>query len=218
MEEYEISNMRHFAADIVFLQIPLPIQVIASLSETDLHPDHLRQYLSPLCSVVHIPDQEGAAVTLFHASFFDFITDPARCTPERCRSFQALVASEGHDRLALKCLACMNSLLKYNICDVPEAMTVSRMETTNSPDGITKISEALKYSCLHWAAHLAGVQPLQPSTKVLAALLRFLKMHLLHWIECLSVIGELRVGITSLQNASTALSVSNPLTGSEVSC
>jgi hypothetical protein len=209
MEQDEINDMRNFVADIVFLQNPLPIRVIASLSETHIHADQLRQCLSPLHSVVHVSDQEEAAVTLFHASFFDFVTDRTRCTPERCRSFQALVASGGHEQLALKCLAHMNSSLKYNICDVPQAMTVSRRATNNSPDGINKISEALKYSCLYWAAHLAGVQPEQPNTQVLAALCHFLTTHLLHWIECLSVLGELKTGIISLQNASNMLSVSD---------
>jgi hypothetical protein len=208
MEEDEVDDMRKSVADIVFLQHPLAIKDIASLSETDIRADQLRQSLSPLHSVVHVPDQEEAAVTLFHASFFDFVTDPARCTPERCRSFKALVASEGHEQLTLKCLAHMNSALKYNISDIPKAMTMSRMDATNSPDGIDSIPATLKYSCLHWAAHLAGVQPEQHNGPVLTALCCFLQSHLLHWIECLSVLGELGTGITSLQNASTALSVS----------
>jgi hypothetical protein len=214
MEEDEINDMRNFAANIIFLGIPLPIQAIASLSETHIHADELRECISRLHSVVHIPDQEEAAVTLFHASFFDFVTDPARCTQERCHSFKALVASEGHEQLALKCLAHMNNSLKYNICAIPMAMTMSRMEATNPPDGIHKASGAsgaLKYSCLYWASHLASVQPKQPTARVLATLRNFLQTHLLHWIECLSVLGELETGITSL-------SVSLSLNGREIPC
>jgi hypothetical protein len=218
MEEDEINDLRNFAADIVFLQNPLPVQVIASLSESHIHAGQLRQCLSPLNSVVHVPDEEDAAVTLFHTSFFDFVTNPKRCTLERCHGFKALVASEGHERLALKCLALMNRSLKYNICDVPEAVTVSRMETTNSPHDPCKISDALKYSCLHWATHLVGVQPGQSNTPVLTALHHFLHTHLLHWIECLSVLGELRTGITSLQHVGTTLSVSHSMNGRDVSC
>jgi hypothetical protein len=208
MEEDEINDMRDFVADIVFLRVPLPINVIASLSETKIRADQLRQCLSPLHSVVHIPDKEEATVTLFHTSFFDFVSDPARCTPDRCRSFKALVASEGHEMLALKCLVHMNDLLKYNICGIPEAMTLSRRNTTNSVCNISTIPEGLKYSCLHWAAHLAEVLPAQPGTNVLTALRHFLHTHLLHWIECLSVLGELGTGIKSLRIASAALSVS----------
>jgi hypothetical protein len=213
MEEDEINDMRDFVRDIVFLKLPLPISAIASLSGTDVRADQLRRCLSPLHSVVHVPDKEEAAVTLFHASFLDFVTDPAHCTPERCRSFKALVASEGHEMLALKCLVHMNALLKYNICGIPEAMTVSRRKTTNSGHDIRNVSEALKYSCLYWAAHLAGVPPERPNTELLTTLRHFLQTHLLHWIECLSVLGELGTGIKSLQTASTVLSVSCSVNG-----
>ena len=157
--------------------------------------------------MVHIPDKEEATVTLFHASFFDFVTDPTRCTDKRCRSFKALVASEGHEQLALKCLLHMNGLLKYNICGAPKEMTTSCMTRTNTSYNIDKISEALKYSCLYWAAHLAGVQPELPGPQITTALDRFLRTHLLHWIECLSVLGELEAGIKSLRIACAVLSV-----------
>ncbi|KAJ6626160.1 WD40-repeat-containing domain protein [Mycena sp. CBHHK59/15] len=199
MEESEVSPMRDLVSIITFLWHPLPIQAIASLSEMDAH-----QYLSPLTSVIHIPTHEEAAVAPFHASFPDFVTDPTRCSRERCPSFPALVASEGHQMLALNCLEFMNDSLKYNLCDIPEDLTVSRRETTNSPDSISKISPALKYACLYWASHLSEVQV--PSAELVAALRNFLHRHLLHWIECLSALGELETGIKSLRSASSYLS------------
>ena len=207
MEPYEISDTRDLALIIVFLQNPLSITAIASLSETKMSVHQLRQCLSPLHSVIHVPDKEEATVTLFHASFFDFVTDPSRCTTKRCCSFKALVISEGHEQLALKCLLHMNGSLKYNICNAPKEMTTSRMGRTNSPDNIGNISEALKYSCLYWATHLAGVEPELPGPKIVTALDRFLRTHLLHWIECLSVVGELGAGVQSLRIASATLSV-----------
>jgi hypothetical protein len=108
--------------------------------------------------------------------------------------------------LALKCLEHMNCSLKYNICDVPEELTVSRRGTTNSPDNIGKISEALKYSCLYWASHLAEVQV--TGNDLVTSLHVFLHEHLLHWIECLSVLSELAMGLKSLRSAATALAVS----------
>jgi hypothetical protein len=213
MEEQEINFMRDLTSLVVFLRSPLTIKAISSLSGADNTARQLRHCISRLKSVIHVPDQEEAPVTLFHASFFDFVTDPTRCTPQRCRSFDALVTSESHEQLALKCLVHMNGSLRYNMCDVPTAMTVSRMESTNSCHDIHKVSEALKYSCLHWAAHLAGVQPQQPNTEVLIALCHFLTTHLLHWVECLSVLGKLETGVKSLQNAGATLSVCHSLKG-----
>ena len=201
-EESEVIPMRQLVSMIIFLRNPLPIQPISSLSEIDAH-----LYLSPLTSVIHVPTHEEAAVTPFHASFPDFITNPIRCSRKRDPPFCVLVASEGHEMLALKCLGQMNRSLKYNICEVPKELTVSRRETTNSPDNRKKISEELKYSCLYWGLHFFEVQ--LPGVDLIDALDNFLHKHLLHWIECLSELGELQTGIPSLRSVATALSVSN---------
>ena len=201
-EESEVIPMRQLVLMIVFLRNPLPIQPISSLSEIDAH-----LHLSPLTSVIHIPTHEEAAVTPFHASFPEFVTDPTRCLGKCVPPFCALVASEGHEMLALKCLKQMNRLLKYNICEVSKELTVSRRGTTNSPDSSRKISEALKYSCLYWASHFVEAQ--LPGVDLIEALDTFLHVHLLHWIECLSVLGELKTGIPSLRSAASALSVSD---------
>jgi len=86
-------------------------------------------------------------------------------------------------------------------------LTVSRREATNLPHYINNISEALKYSCIYWASHLTEIQA--PTLKLVDALLEFLQHHLLHWIECLSVLGELQTGLKSLGNVTTVLSVSS---------
>ena len=194
--------MRQLVSMIVFLQKPLPIRSISSLSGVDAH-----LCLSQLTSVIHIPTHEEAAVTPFHASFPDFITDPTRCCRKSDPPFSALVASESHEMLALKCLEEMNRSLKYNICEVPKELTVSRRGTTNSPENSRKISEALKYACIYWASHFFEAR--LPGVDLIDALDTFLHEHLLNWIECLSELGELKTGITSLRSAATALSVSD---------
>jgi hypothetical protein len=199
-EHREACRMKTVLATTIFLRTPLPIQSIASLLAMDEY--ILSASLWPLKSVIHVPTHKEAAVTPFHASFPDFITTSARCLP----FFDALVASEGHEMLALKCLEHMNRSLKYNICGTPKASTMSCRGTTNSPESAGKISEALKYSCLFWASHLAEVHV--SGTDLVTTLHSFLHQHLLHWIECLSAQGELQTGSTSLRSASATLSVS----------
>jgi hypothetical protein len=201
-EESEVIPMRQLVSMIVFLRNPLPIQPISSLSEIDAH-----LYLSPLTSVIHVPTHEEAAIAPFHASFPDFVTDPTRYSRKRYPPFCSLVASEGHEMLALKCLEQMNRSLKYNVCEVPKESTVSHRGTTNSQDNSGKISEALKYSCLYWASHFFEAQ--LSRVDLIDVLHTFLHKHLLHWIECLSAIGELQTGIPSLGSVATALSVSH---------
>ena len=164
-EEREVIPMRQLVLMIVFLRNPLPIQAISSLLERDA-----RLYLSTLRSVIHIPTHEEAAVTPFHASFPDFVTDATCC--KRDSPFRTLDASEGHEMLARKCLEQMNRSLKYNICEVPKELTVSRKETTNSRDNSRKIFEVLKYSCIYWASHFFETQ--LPGDNLIDALDTFL--------------------------------------------
>jgi len=200
-EDGEIAIIKELISIIVFLRNPLPTQALVSLSELDAH-----LYLPSISSVIHVPTQEHSPVAPFHASFPDFVTDPTRCSPQNCPSFPALIPSEGHEVLALKCLEHMNRTLKYNICDIPEEHIRSRRETTNSRENTSKITDALKYSCLYWASHLAEVQ--SSGADLIPTLRHFLHKHLLHWIECLSILGELQTGLKSLGSANEALSVS----------
>jgi hypothetical protein len=145
-------------------------------------------------------------VAPFHASFPDFITNPDRCSPKRCPLFRSLVASDSHELIALKCLKLMNRSLKYNICEIPKELIVSRRERANSPENVAKISEALKYSCIHWADHIAEVKDFD--IVLIDSLRVFLHEHLLHWIECLSILSELQTGVKSLGGVVTVLLVS----------
>ena len=202
-DESEVIPMRQLVSMIVFLQNPLPIQAISSLSGIDAD-----LYLSPLTSVIHVPTHKEATVTPFHASFPDFVTNLTCCSHKHDPPFSALVASEGHEMLACRCLEQMNHSLKYNICEVPKELTISQRETKNSLDNSKKISEELKYSCLYWASHFFEAQ--LSGDELIDALDTFLHKHLLHWIECLSELGELQTGIPSLKSVATALSVSDP--------
>jgi hypothetical protein len=102
--------------------------------------------------------------------------------------------------------------LHYNMGDVPEELIVSHRGRTNSSEGLDKIPEALKYSCKYWASHISETQT--AGTELIKALHVFFHAHLLHWIECMSALGELPTVLESLADAATALSVSCSLTRS----
>ena len=201
---FEVERMTNVLATVICLRNPLTIQGIASLLGMDF--SHVSNSLSCIKSLIFVPTNEKAPISPFHASFPNFITDSTRCSPEICPSFPALVPLKTHEMLAIKCLKYMNTSLKYNICNIPEELTVSHRERTDSPENIGKISEALKYSCIYWASHLAELQA--PDMDLIPTLHFFVHNHLLHWMECLSIVGELPEGLKSLRNASNALSVS----------
>ena len=194
----EVSLRREIVSAVIFLLIPLSMNTIVSLLR--VASSQPRTHLAPFRSVIHVPTADTSPVTNFHASFPDFIVDPARCQKHH------LDVSEGHQKLAVKCLQWLNQTLKRNICNLDTNMTLSPIHEPND------IPEALRYSCLHWASHLAhaldGTLAQTAVTELRDLVSEFVNNHLLHWFECLSALGELKSGIKLLDAANEAISVS----------
>ena len=198
LEDTERILRREVLASVVLFQTPLSIAGIASL--LDMPQERIEAGLSPFHSVVHVPF--GGHISIFHASFREFIVDPVRCG----ESYH-VDTGKGHEMLTIKCLQLLNRSLRRNICDLPEDMIGTLAQEI--PD-LGVIPEALRYSCLHWASHLADrfSHSLANVSPVLENLRAFADEHLLHWFECLSVLGELETGLKSLGKANEMLSVS----------
>ena len=188
----EVSQRHKTLSAVVFVLVPLSLDAIACLSGMDS--------LQPFRSVIQMPTANTSPVTIFHASFPDFIVDPSRCEKHH------MAVSEGHQKLAVKCLRWLNQTLKRNICNLDTNMTLSPIHEPNA------ILEALRYSCLHWASHLAhalaGTLVQTAVTELRDLVSKFVDDHLLHWFECLSALRELESGINLLDTANEAISVS----------
>ena len=194
----DISRRHKILSAVVFLVVPLSMDAIACLLSMDSLQAQFA--LAPFRSVIHVPPTADISpVTIFHASFPDFIINPFRCEePFR------LDQSEGHRMLTVQCLQCLNQSLKRNISNLSTNMMGSSSHESNA------ISEALRYSCLHWASHLAQAPAaaLAQDAEFRALVLVFVDQHLLHWFECLSALKELKSNITSLDIAYEVISVS----------
>jgi hypothetical protein len=104
--------------------------------------------------------------------------------------------------LAIRCLAVMNSQLKFNICKIADPSLLNE-EVGDVPNRY--ISEALRYSCHFFVQHLAVVQNLDTIT---GALEEFVSTHLLHWIEAMSWLGDITNAERSLQVLASWMKVS----------
>ena len=199
LEPEEVSRSRRVLSAVVFLMVPLSMDAIASLLSMDSLQAQFA--LAPFRSVIHVPAVNIGLVTIFHASFPNFIVNPSRCE----ESFR-LNQSEGNRMLTVQCLWCLNWSLECNICNLDTNMTVSSSHRPNA------IPDTLRYSCLHWASHLAqalGAALAENAVAEIQALVSmFVNQHLLHWFECLSALKELESGITSLDIAYECISVS----------
>ena len=197
----EVSVRRETLSAVIFLLVPLSMDAIAYLLSMDSLEAHIA--LAPFLSVVHVPTADTSPVTIFHASFPDFIVDPSRC-----KELFRLDWSEGHRMLTVQCLRCLNRSLKCNIWNLGMDSTVSSHESNVN-------TEALRYSCVHWASHLAQALVASLAQNAVAEIQdlvsTFVDKHLLRWFECLSTLKELGSGIMSLGIAYEAISVSTKI-------
>jgi hypothetical protein len=161
-----------------------------------------------LHSVLMVPDSDTDTqpLRIYHKSFSDFITDPERCTiltdTVHCTDERFCIEpSILHMELATRCLRLMNTSLKKNMCDLSSYAInkdIGDLHTRREKD----IGSWLVYACRSWAKHLhlasAGNQYVGCIVKLLQS---FFEHHLLEWLEVLSVVGDVRCALYSLQAA-----------------
>ena len=88
----------------------------------------------------------------------------------------------------------MGEQLHTNICDLKFPNNyLDNDEIQHLMDG--QIFSELQYTCLHWATHLFGADK---DHKLSGLLEQFSFMHFLHWLEILSLIGQLEAGYIAL--------------------
>jgi hypothetical protein len=192
-------NMREVLGALVLVQEPATTSALAQLLR--LKPTHVNDVLGRAGAVVVL--KTGEPVRLFHPSFRDFITDRIRC-----RDNDLYVdAGQHHLRLALCCLRLMNSCLTYDICDIRNPGLANR-DVQNCVD--EKVTEALRYACRHWVAHLTSIDPalIAERPELLEALRLFCQEHLLHWTEAVSLVGQVPAAHEMLSDAMTWCTVS----------
>lgn len=175
-EKLEMQLVREFqevVGAIVILENPLSIVSLARLTGIPEKLINLR--LSPLHSVLRIPKDKNMPIRLFHLSFRDFLLR---------EKTEFWVDEENiHQRLTASCLLMCDNL-RRNICGLPSEGT-SRTEIDRQTIDDC-LSPELQYSCRYWAHHLAQSKDLSSMLHVASS---FLKKHLLHWMEAMSILG-----------------------------
>jgi len=160
--------------------IVLSFTPLSRLALTDLlhiKIERLDNLLYALRAVIHV--REGDAIYPIHASFRDFLTDPDRCTNPRV----FVNPTRHHNMISCACFDRMTSLLQK-----PDLRNICR-------DGEELLPDDLTYACQYWARHCAESNLDQ---SLIDRLHDFASTRLLYWIEGLSLIDDLDLGISGL--------------------
>jgi hypothetical protein len=139
------------------------------------------QTLHDLHSILEIPKNQDRPIRLHHPSFRDFLLDKQRCRDPHFWVDQ----TEAHKALANSCLRLMSDGLRRDICDLqaPGALA-SEVDSSRVEQCLPT---GLQYACRYWVQHLQRSKALLYDDGQVHT---FLREHLLHWLEALSLIGK----------------------------
>jgi len=154
--------------------------------------------LDSLRSVLNVPEDESQPVRLFHPSFRGFLLDSQRCSDSR---FQ-IDEKERHISLFRKCMEHI-SQLQENICGLwGPGVLITEIPNHTIQRGIPPHAQ---YACRYWLDHWRLGNPVEEDIKTIR---QFLEQHFLHWLEGLSLIGEVSNGVHIIIALEEILSVS----------
>ena len=160
---------------VVYVYNPLSVDAISALIQ--MPKGHAETALSSLYSLIYIPSKPDMPISIFHTSFYDFISN---------QGFSAkhyLDPSISHNSLAIQCLKLMEKEWSVEY-EVPY-LAKRKCE---------EISESLAYACGSWAFHFTYADIPNGSAKLRV----FFQKYLLRWMDCLSILGKLETAIYSL--------------------
>ena len=159
-----------------------PLSVIGLTEFLPCPVTKVKDYLSNLGSIIAVSDGDSQ-VRIFHLSLRDFFLDVKR----EDKRFWAS-EPEVHRNLVDRCLKIMSATLKMDVCSVRE---IDYLSSSNDQSLIKEyLPEHVQYACRYWIRHLEQSDRLHHEE-----VLRFLKKHFLHWLEALSLIGQVSEGV-----------------------
>jgi hypothetical protein len=178
---------KRIVGTIVILSEALSTAALAKLLAVEKERITIR--LRTLRSVLNVPEDTVSPIRLLHPSFRDFLLDKKRCSDEHFW----VDKKKAHRTLTKSCLRLMSSKLKRDVCRLraPGALAAE----VSSHRAQRYLPPQLQYACRYWVEHLQRSEVLlyDDGQEHL-----FLRKHLLHWLEALSLIGKLSEGVHAI--------------------
>lgn len=190
------STLRDILGSIVALLSPLSV---GSLSRILLIPkQRVDRILKDLHAILDIPEDQTRPLRLHHPSFRDFLLHYDRCRDSNFRVNE----KQAHQTLAVNCILLMSGFLKQDICSVGAPGTL----ITDVKSSLVEqcLPSEVQYACLYWIQHLQkGGARFCDDDQVH----RFLRKHMLHWLEALSLMGRISEGILAISSLESYIQV-----------
>ncbi|KAF7966597.1 hypothetical protein HWV62_37809 [Athelia sp. TMB] len=173
------EQARDLLGAVICAQVPLSCDAIDELLGQR---SSSSQTVSSLGSV--LSRSETGPIRIVHTSFYEYLT--LHSTTELTAEPWALTVSECHAKLAERCIELLAGKLKENMCDLvlPHPITDQT------------IPETTTYAANFWIEHVC--LNTKPSEDFANKIHQFMRNHLLHWMEALSILKAFDVALRSL--------------------
>jgi hypothetical protein len=183
-------QLRDVLASLVLIQESLPVTALSALAGVEER--QCKKVLRFLSSVLLYDHALHEPVRLMHPSFPDFLVSGSRCTDAR----YFVNSTEYHQVFALRCLQIMTANLRRDICDIRDP-SLSNADVPDLNQRLDRNAPAhLRYACKFWHVHAQLAGCFHPD--LTTAMDVFCTKHLLHWLELLSLMGEVPVALRDL--------------------
>ena len=172
-------------------------ETIAELA--GVKPTLVKKWVDALSSLLYRDEAANRGIRVRHLSVYDFFVSD-------CCDYQVNLR-DADVQLGITCLDVMTTQLRFNICNLEDSR-LANADIKDLPSRVKEnISDALQYSCLHWMNHLCI--PPANSGQCVVALRRFFEgLYPLFWIEVLSIMGMVPIGVPGLRKLLSWVKVS----------
>jgi len=176
---------------------PLCEETIAELA--GVRPDLVKRWVDDLGSMVYRDEGANGGIRVRHLSISDFFVS------DNCRGDHQVNLRDANAQLGIACLEKMVEQLRFNICGLEDSRLANADVKGLASRIKENISDALQYSSLYWSNHLCFT-PDTGEKRVWDILRKFFEgPYALYWVEVLSIMGMLRIGVPSLRELTLKL-------------
>ena len=171
-----VHQFQNVMAIVLLLKEPLPLASLSALFGRVLD---VRSILKPMGSLLVGVTDEKTPIRPLHPSFSDFLKD-------RSSTFHIDILPRHSLTVGRALLACMQEMLKFNICDLRDARVLNTA-IPNLPSRVNKaIPPHVAYSCQYWMDHM---QDADCSAELLDEVTSFFKDTFPFWLEAISLLS-----------------------------
>ena len=172
-------------------------ETIAELA--GLKPNLVQNWVDALSSLLYRDEVANKGIRVRHLSVYDFFIS------DGC-DYQVNVR-DADVQLGMACLKVMTTQLRFNICKLEDSR-LANDDVEDLPSRVKQnISDPLQYSCLHWLNHLCFPPANRDQCEL--ELGRFFEgLYPLFWIEVLSVMRAVPIGVPGLRRLLSWVGVS----------